>query len=252
MLNAENLSVLIGTNPILSNVCFSLKEGQWLMVAGPNGAGKTTLVRAIAQSVPYQGTILLNGQNLAQVRPRERARALGILMQRNHVEFSFTVEEVVRLGRYAHRQGLLAKSNDEDDFFVEDALRKTGLLHFAHRSVLTLSGGELQRCFLAQIFAQNPHVLILDEPANHLDLIYQKQMFDVIELWVQTKNRAVLSVVHDLSLARCYGSHALLLHEGKTVSFGPADTVLTGEHLNQTYRMDVVSWMQRMLACWDG
>ncbi len=252
MLIAEHLSIQLGTKSIVQDVSFSLNEGEWMMVAGPNGAGKSTLVRALAQSLPYSGTLTLNGKTLASLKSKERARQLGILMQHNHVEFSFTVEEVVRLGRYAYTSGPLHKATQDDDVFVEDALHKTGLLPLKHRSVLTLSGGELQRCFLAQIFAQNPQVLVLDEPANHLDLIYQKQIFDLIQLWVKHPNRAVLSVVHDLSLAKCYGSHALLLNEGKTVAVGPVNEVLTNTHLNDVYHMDIAAWMQHLLCNWGA
>ncbi len=252
MLTAEHVSVQVGTKPLLSDISFTLQEGNWLMITGPNGAGKTTLIRALAQNISYEGHISFDGKNLAHVHPKQRARALGVLMQRNHVEYSFSVEEVVRLGRYAYSQGLFAKKNEEDDFFVEDALRKTGLLALRNRSALTLSGGELQRCFLAQIFAQNPQILVLDEPANHLDLIYQKQMFDVIKHWLQNKNRAVLSVVHDLSLAKCYGSHAMLLNDGKILACDSIEKTLTNQHLNDVYRMDVAAWMQQMLTVWSA
>ena len=121
---------------------------------------------------------------------------------------------------------------------------------FASQSVLTLSGGELQRTFLAQLFAQNPRVLILDEPTNHLDLVYQKQVFELIAHWLKTPGRAVISVVHDLSLAKAYGTRALLLNHGKTVQQGTLEEVFTPAHLNAAYDMDVSKWMRSMLSQW--
>ena len=118
--------------------------------------------------------------------------------------------------------------------------------------MLTLSGGELQRTFLAQVFAQNPQVLILDEPANHLDLIYQKHIFSLVKDWLKEPGRAVLSVVHDLSLARRYGTHALLLHGGKCIAQGRMREVLTPENLDKVYGMDVYKWMRELLGQWDG
>jgi iron complex transport system ATP-binding protein len=117
--------------------------------------------------------------------------------------------------------------------------------------MLTLSGGEMQRAFLAQVFAQDPKVLILDEPANHLDLKYQQHIFSLIRQWLREPGRAVMSVVHDLSLARRYGTHAVLLDRGKCVSQGLISEVMTPENLRQVYGMDVYAWMREMLSQWQ-
>lgn len=114
----------------------------------------------------------------------------------------------------------------------------------------SLSGGELQRTFLAQVFAQNPQILILDEPANHLDLIYQKHIFSLIETWLRQPGRAVVSVVHDLSLARKYGTHAVLMHRGQCAAQGKIGDVMTAEKLQAVYEMDVYGWMREMLGQW--
>jgi len=127
----------------------------------------------------------------------------------------------------------------------------TGLTGLRRASMLTLSGGEQQRVFLAQVFAQDPQILILDEPANHLDLKYQQHIFSLIRQWLAEPGRAVLSVVHDLSLARMYGTHAILMDHGKSISQGEIGLVMTPEHLNPVYGMDVFSWMQAMLSQWS-
>lgn len=147
------------------------------MLVGPNGAGKSTLIEAIAGGVPYAGKITLAGRNIRAFRASELARRIGVLAQKNAVSYAYSVEEVVSLGRYAHASGFLASRDDDGGERVERALELTGLTELRRASVLTLSGGELQRTFLAQVFAQNPQILILDEPANHLDLIYQKHHF---------------------------------------------------------------------------
>ena len=127
----------------------------------------------------------------------------------------------------------------------------TGLTDLCHASMLTLSGGETQRVFLAQVFAQDPQVLILDEPANHLDLKYQQHIFSLIREWLKEPGRAVLSVVHDLSLARKYGTHAVLMDHGKSISQGAITEVMTPENLQQVYGMDVYAWMREMLSQWQ-
>ena len=251
MLTAENITVRYGDLTIVDSLSFKLEAGQWLMLVGPNGAGKSTLIGAIAQSVPYEGTICLEGKNIRTCRPAALARKVGVLAQHNHVGYAYTVEEIVNLGRYAHSRGFLNQQDDDGEKRVEEALRMTGMEHLRHASVLTLSGGELQRAFLAQVFAQNPQLLILDEPANHLDLPYQKSIFSLIRQWLQQPGRAVLSVVHDLSLARKYGTHAVLMNHGKSIVQGDMKTVMTPESLSQVYGMDVHGWMHEMLEQWQ-
>ena len=135
---------------------------------------------------------------------------------------------------------------------VKEALERTGLTELRHRSVLTLSGGELQRAFLAQAFAQSPRLLLLDEPTNHLDLIYQKQIFALIGDWLQTPGRAVVSVVHDLSLAKAYGTKGLLLDGGREAACGDIEAATRPEALNAVYGMDVAEWMRGLLGQWAG
>ena len=252
MLQGENVTVQYGAQTAVHQVSFSLRPGQWLMLAGPNGAGKSTLIRAVAQTIPYTGRITLDGRDLRSLRPAERARQVAVLSQHNSAQYGYTVEEIVQLGRYAHRKGFLSSKPEGEDQRVDSALALTGLTEYRHRSVLTLSGGELQRVFLAQVFAQDPRVLILDEPANHLDLNYQQQIFSLIQDWLGMPGRAVLSVVHDLSLAKKYGTHALLMHRGHSVAYGETDAVLTPSNLQSVYGMDVSAWMKDLLSQWNA
>lgn len=250
MLTGEKITVRYGGRTVLDRVSFRLEEGQWLMLVGPNGAGKTTLIEAVAQGVPYTGAVLWNGQDLRKDKPAQLARKIGVLSQNNRVGYAYTVEEVAALGRYAYRKGLFSGPDREDEERVRRALSDVGMTELKNASMLTLSGGEMQRAFLAQVFAQDPRVLILDEPANHLDLKYQQQVFSLIGEWLRQPDRAVLSVVHDLSLARRFGTHALLLDQGACVSRGLVDQVLTRENLRQVYDMDVYAWLRDMLVQW--
>lgn len=250
MLEARGLTVRYGNHTVLDDVGFTLKEGQWLMVVGPNGAGKSTLISALSQGIPYGGSVTLDGLNAKGMQPGMLARKMGVLAQRHAVGYSFTVEEVARLGRYAYATGLIPSSHKDDTEMVEYALKRTGMLNMRHQSVLTLSGGELQRVFLAQLWAQNPKILLLDEPSNHLDLVYQKQTFELIRQWLDEPGRAVLSVVHDLSLAKAYGTEALMLNRGRTVGYGSVQEVLTRDALRSVYDMDVYDWMNTLLGQW--
>ncbi len=251
MLQADNVTVRYGEHTVVDRVSFALEEGQWLMLAGPNGAGKSTLIEAIAQGLPYTGRVMLEGQDMRSLRPAKLARKIGVLSQKHSVSYAYTVEEVVRLGCYAHRGGFLTGRGDREEEKAERALEMTGMTPLRHASVLTLSGGELQRTFLAQVFAQDPQILLLDEPANHLDLIYQKHIFSLVQQWLRQPGRAVISVVHDLSLAKKYGTHAVLLHRGKCCAQGETQQVLSPQALQQVYDMDVYQWMSDLLKQWQ-
>ena len=249
MLKVENLSVAYGDLTILNGVSFDLAPGEWLMIVGPNGAGKSTLINAITGGVPAKGSVFFEGRNARTMKAHELARGIGVLAQNHFVGYAFSVEEVVRLGRYAYAPTIFSRHSGEEQA-VRAALEQTGLYELRHQSVLTLSGGELQRTFLAQTFCQDPRLLLLDEPTNHLDLVYQKQVFVLIQKWLKQEGRAVISVVHDLSLARAYGTRALLLDHGRVMADGPMEKVFSDEVLNRVYGMDVRDWMIRMLAQW--
>ena len=197
------------------------------------------------------GVIRLEGKDIRTYKGSQLARKVGVLSQKNAVSYAYTVEEVVSLGRYAHARGIFSRGDDAGQELMERALTLTGLQDLRHASVLTLSGGELQRTFLAQVFAQDPQLLILDEPANHLDLVYQKHIFSLIGEWLKQPGRAVLSVVHDLSLARRYGTPAVLRNHGKCVAQGEIGDVMTPENLQDVYAMDVYGWMHDMLSQWQ-
>ena len=242
----------------MKDVSFDLGEGDWLMLVGPNGAGKSTLLNAVSGALSYSGQITLLGRELREYRPLPLAREMGMLHQSHQITYGYTVREIVELGGYAGKR-LRRKGSFSMAAPVDNALRAAGLSELADRSVLSLSGGELQRAFLAQLFVQNPRILLLDEPANHLDLVYRKQIFELIREWLDTpfeeedgtlNRRAVISVVHDLSLARSFGNAALLLSHGQTAAQGSPADVFHESVLNPVYGMDVRDWMRQMYRPW--
>ena len=251
MLKAADVSAGYGGRRAIRGIDLRVAPGEWWMLAGPNGAGKSTLLRALAGALPYEGGIALLGRELRDYRPLELARLVGMLAQRHAVGYAFSVEEVVRLGRYAYARGLFHRGDPEGDARVEEALAQTGLSALRARSVLSLSGGELQRVFLAQALAQQPRLLLLDEPANHLDPPYQKELFELIGDWLRVPGRAVVTVMHDVSLARRYGTHALLLRAGEIVAAGETGAALSRQHLQAVYGMDVQGWFLETLSAWE-
>ena len=249
-IEAKDLGVCRNGQTLISGVSFTLQAGDWLCVAGPNGAGKSTLLKALIGEWPHTGLLSLDAQPLSGFRPRERARLLGMMGQASFGQFSFTVEEVVRMGRYPYRKSLLRTDDPGGKKAVEDALQAAGLTGLRRRSVTTLSGGERQRCALAQTLCQQPEVLLLDEPSNHLDLNYQKELYQITDTWRRRPGHAVITVLHDLSAARRFATKALLLSAGRPLTFGPPDEALSDDALRDAWQMDVSAWMREMAGVW--
>ena len=249
-LEAREVTVCYGRNTALEKVSLTVRPHEWWMVAGPNGAGKSTLAKVLSRSVPFSGKLYLDEVEAKCIPNLEFAQKVGMLTQNHASTYGFSVAEVVSLGRYAWRGGYFRGRDPEGKGKIREALRQTGLEGMEHRSLLTLSGGELQRVFLAQVLAQNPQVLILDEPTNHLDLPFQKQLFELVGKWLEAGDRAVVTVMHDLTLARSCGTHALLLDRGRCAACGPVREALSRENLRRVYGMDVQEWMRDMLSEW--
>jgi len=250
MLEVKHLSVRYGNADALHDVSFGVRSGEWVMITGPNGAGKSTMLEALIQGVPYTGELLLGGADIRSLKPRQRARKMGLLSQRTSAGYAFTVEEVVRLGRYAWHDAL-GGFGAADEAAVDEALIQTGMAALRNHPVSQISGGEAQRAFLAQLFAQSPDLLMLDEPSSHLDLYYQQQIFTLIQNWREKQGRAVLSVVHDLSIARRFGTRVILLHQGRIAADGPPEEALSPALLQTVYGMDAAGWMREMYGLWE-
>lgn len=251
ILNADHISVTIGGKRIVNDVSFTLEAGEKMMIVGPNGAGKTTLIRAVMQTAVHEGTATLNGRDLSTLHPAELARQVGVLTQTHYPQFDYTVHDVVAMGRYAHRSGLFEGFTGRDAQITAHALELTGLTALAEASIRRLSGGELQRVFLAQLFAQDPSVLVLDEPTNNLDLAYQIALFDLIDGWLKTGGKAVISVIHDLNMVYKYATKALLMKDGAVRAIGTPENVLSPENLQDVYAIDVAGWMRGLLRHWE-
>lgn len=250
------------TKDVLQNISFTLGTGERLCVVGPNGCGKTTLLRVCAGILPYKGELTVTIQDPLSPRfateversslsPREAGRESGLLTQLVGSPWPYTVEQTVQLGRYA-RQKLFNfnASSKADREAINEAMEICGVMDIAKRSIAELSGGQLQRVFLARTIAQEPSVLLLDEPTNHLDLIFQIELLDYINAWVGKKNRAVIGVFHDLSLALRFADTILLLDSGKVADYGSAKKVVQGEEINKVYGMDVAKTMRTLLQNW--
>ena len=249
MLEVRDLNISYGNHLTVSGVSFTLEEGEWLMIAGPNGAGKSTIIKAVSGELSFSGEVRYQGQDIKSMSGKELAGNCGVLSQNLFCDYSFTVKEVAALGRYSHRKGLFGGDENGEEA-VRTALEAAGLTELAEKSVTEISGGELQRVFLAQLFAQDPKVLLLDEPTSHLDPVHVKNMMELTKKWLERPGRAAVTVVHDLSLAGMYADHVLLISDGRACAYGAPEEVLTKENLQAAYGMDVQGWMREVNEFW--
>ncbi len=230
-----DLSVQIQRNTIIRDVHFELYPGTITGLIGPNGCGKTTLLRTICGYLPYQGSILLKNQRLADWSRRRLACEIASVRQAPSLSFDFTVKEVVLLGLLP-RKAWLEGVSDQDRIFLKTVLEQVGLSDFSDRSLQSLSGGERQRAYLAQAILQDSELLLLDEPTTHLDVCHQHQFLNLIKELTR-KGKAVLAVFHDLGLATRFSDQLLVLHEGRLVAEGNPESVLTEELLSDVFGM---------------
>lgn len=221
--------------PFLGPLDFEIHCGRMLAVVGPNGAGKSTLLRLLAGlAQPHAGEVLLENVPLQSISPRDRARRITFLPQKPSAPPTTTAAEIVALGRHPHRQFGLFESS-ADTRVVEAAMTQTKTTEFAPRRMDTLSGGEAQRVHLAAALAQQPELLILDEPTAELDLLHQIECFELLRQLTDNNKIATVVVTHDLNLAARYADDAMLLNTGQVSAHGSTDRVLVPDKLERVY-----------------
>ncbi len=221
----------------LGPVDLAVQRGEFWGVLGPNGAGKSTLLRVmVGLLVPSAGEVRLAGRPLRQTPSRDRARHVAFLPQQPFAPAFATAAEVVLLGRHPHRRSVLFDSA-EDLAAVQHVMQATATAAFADRRMETLSGGEAQRVHVAAALAQQPRVLVLDEPTAALDLYHQFAIFDLLRQHARDTGLSIVAATHDVNLAGRYCDRILLLHDGRPAACGPCDAVLCPLVLQAVYHV---------------
>ncbi len=236
-------------NPIINGISFSLKAGESLAILGPNGCGKTTLLRAIGGIIPYEGSIRIDGREVRDMKRKELASKLAIMSQLSGVYFSYTVEETVMQGRYLYCDNIFGVPGKRDREVVSECIENTGLLKIKDKQIGQLSGGQLQRVFLARTLVQETPMLLLDEPTNHLDLKYQAELTDFLNSW-RVAGNTLIGVYHDINMAMLVADNYLLLKDGEILCFGKKEDAITGDNLKTLYGLDVEAYMQKRAGLW--
>ena len=250
MLEIQNLYSGYNGTDVIFNICFKVQKGESLCVLGPNGCGKSTLLKSIARINEYRGGVFIDGEDIASIPRRELAKKTALLNQSAQVFFPYTVYETVSMGRYAWSQGLFKNLSAWDKGIIEDVLKNMDIWDIRDRMIDELSGGSLQRVFLARTLAQTPELILLDEPANHLDLKHQIELLSFLKSWVRDNDKSLIGVFHDLNLARRFGDTAIVINKGKITSDGAINDVLNGDALNNAYGIDIRGFMKESLEIW--
>jgi len=224
----ERLSQSYGDVSVLDGVDLTVEPGEFVALVGPNGAGKTTLLRSINGILdPDEGAVALDGTPVGDLSSKAVSRQVATVPQDSHVGFSFTTEQIVEMGRTPH-QSRLDWGTDSDP--IERALERTATVQFRDRPVDDLSGGERQRVLLARALAQEPSVLVLDEPTASLDINHQIQVLGLVADLV-SEGKTAIAAIHDLDLAARFCDRLLLLSDGEIRARGSPESVLTGDAL---------------------
>lgn len=235
MLSVEGLSKRYGEQAVLQDIQFEVGRGVFVSILGPNGCGKSTLIRLLAGiERPDSGQVRLEGKPVLAYRRKELARKVAVVRQEGLPPLPFSVQEVVMMGRFAYQRWFQSPT-PEDERVVEQILEQTGLIHLRQKPLEQLSGGERQRVAIAQAMAQQPRLLLLDEPTTFLDIGYQIALLNLIRQWQTGCGLTVIAVLHDLNLAALYSQQLILMHRGRVRRTGSLQEVLTVPLIREVY-----------------
>jgi iron complex transport system ATP-binding protein len=237
MLQTDHITYTVNGRNLLHEVSLTLNAGEIVGLIGPNGAGKSTLLRVAAGLLrPTKGRVTLCGEPMARFKPRDVARWIALVSQSSNFEAAFTVREVVLMGRNPYLSRFQIEGT-RDREIVQAALVATDTAYLADRLITTLSGGERQRVFLARALAQEPDILLLDEPTTHLDIRHQLDLLTLVGRLARERNLGVLIALHELPLAARYCERLILLHNGEIAAQGTPEAVLSRENLATVFQI---------------
>ena len=237
----EKLSFKYGADKsVLEKVSFKVEQGGFVSIVGPNGSGKSTLLKNISASlIPQKGQVFLKSEDIFSIKPKELAAKVAVVPQETMIQFPFTVEETVLMGRMPHQQRFQGDT-PEDLAIARWGMELTNTWHLKDRLISEISGGERQRVIVARALTQEPQVLLLDEPTAHLDLQHQMELLELLQSLNKTGQVTVLAVLHDLNLASQFSEYVLLLYQTKVFAAGRPEETLTAHNIRQVYGIEVM------------
>ena len=234
-IDVHGLTLTYDTHPVLDGAEFNVERGDLVALLGANGAGKSTLLRCISRILqPTGGQIIIDGRLLQHLQSKEAARLMAVVPQETTADFDFSVEDIIMMGRFPYLRRF-QKENQDDYEIVERAMEMTGVTHLRERSIPTLSGGEKQRVIMARAVAQQPEVLLLDEPTANLDIGYQTMLLELAARLNREQGVTVIAAIHDINLAVHHFNRFILLAGGRVLAAGRAEEVITPENIQKSY-----------------
>lgn len=231
MITTKNLTYKINDKYLIKDINLNIKKGQFVAIIGPNGSGKSTALRCIYRANKnYEGEIYLDGKNIQDIKVKDSAKMLAVMSQINDLNFDFTVEEMVMLGRSPHKK-FMEPDSKMDKELVKEAIKKVGMQGKEERFLSSLSGGERQRVHLARAICQQSEILILDEPTNHLDIKYQLELLKL----VKESNKTTLAALHDINLSLLFCDYLYCLKDAKLIAEGTPEEIVNEEMIYKIY-----------------
>jgi iron complex transport system ATP-binding protein len=238
MIIAKNLSKKYESREVLKDVNLQIKQGEILGIIGPNGSGKSTLMKLLSGAEkPTRGTVEINGKLIRRYKLKELAKKVAVLQQEAIPKVGFTVREIIEMGRYPYQNWLGEEASERlhEDDVVERTIGRLGLKQFENEAVDNLSGGERQRVALGKVMAQDPTILMLDEPTTYLDIGHQLQLMEIVKNWQKECQLTVVVILHDLNIASMYCNRLVMMKEGEVEKIGSPQTVIQESLITSVY-----------------
>ncbi len=225
--------------PVLRQIKLAIERSEFVTILGPNGSGKSTLLKHLGRLLsPPEQTIFLEGVDIKQLTTKQVAKQVSLLSQHNYYDYDYSCYDIVMMGRFVHMNALKGESK-RDVAIVEQSMRTTDTWQFRNRAITELSGGERQRVALARNMAQDSAVVLLDEPITFLDIHHQIEIIKNVKRYAKEHNKTIIAVLHDLNFALRFSDRLILLSQGKILSSGTPEAVLTVENIKKAYDIDV-------------
>lgn len=239
MIDLIKLNLTKDKTNIINNVSAVIEAEKITALIGPNGSGKSTLLSIISGlTAPNTGNVLIDGKNITHYKRRDIAQKLALLPQKNATPASIIVKDLVGFGRHPYKPWY-KNNSDKDNALIHWAMDECGVTQYQDTLLSSLSGGEVQRCWLAMILAQDTPIVLLDEPTSWLDIPHQITLLNIVKKLNQDYNKTIVWVLHDLNQALAYSHNAILLNHGKLISDGKVSDVITREYIQSVYNIDM-------------
>jgi len=238
-LEVNNLKFGYKKDLVLNGLSFNIEKGRFVSIIGPNGSGKSTLLKILSQLyTPLSGNVLIYGDDINDFKKKELARKIALVPQDTTIDFEFTVKDIVYMGRHPYK-GRFQKDDENDYSIVRKSMEMTNTIYLKDRLITEISGGERQRVIIAKALAQDPSIILLDEPTSHLDINHQVEILNLLKKLNRDKGTTIVIVVHDINLASRYSDEIILLNEGKIIGMGSPEDVITNENIEDAYDLKV-------------